>query len=103
MKKTDKQEILQAIQGIDIKIDGVERRLSNQMEVLAAEVHEIKEDISDMHGAMNAFSSETDRSLASIKALMVTKDYLDTKLADLHIKVVDHVKERVSCWKEKAY
>ncbi len=119
MKKNDKNEILEAIQGLGQKIDGVEHKLSDQIDSLAVEVHgvksdvqvlkgdvqvlkgdvqELKEDLQGMHGAMNAFSSETDRSLASIKALMVTKDYLDAKLADQRSDIVNQVKRQMPEW-----
>ena len=116
MKKTDKQEILEAIQGVEQglskKIDGVEHKLSDQIDLLAVEVHgvkddvkglkgdvqELKEDLRDMHSAMDAFSSETDRSLASIKALMVTKDYLDVKFVDQRTDIVNQVKRKIPEW-----
>ncbi|HWR00038.1 MAG TPA: hypothetical protein VN397_04310 [Candidatus Methylomirabilis sp.] len=35
-----------------------------------------------------------------MKSQMVTKDYLDVKLADQYSDVVQFVRRRVSCWKD---
>lgn len=88
METNEKQEILEAIQRgnqkLSDKIDDVEQNLTDQIGLMADEVHGI------------------DIRLKHVESQQVTKEYLDRKLADLHIKVVDHVKERVSCWKERS-
>ncbi len=84
MKKNEQEEILR-----EIRIGN--KKLSDQIEELADEVH-------DMHGAMNAFSSETDRRFIRIEALMVTKDYLDRKYADWRNDIVNQVKSKIPEW-----
>jgi hypothetical protein len=71
MEGSDKQEILEAI-GL----------LADQMQEMRFDMDGMKSDI------------------ARIKATMVTKDYLDDKLAHLHNDIVNFVKRRVPCWTE---
>lgn len=43
--------------------------------------------------AINVFSSEVDKQFAKIKATMVTKDYLDSKLFDLRGDIISVIRK----------
>jgi hypothetical protein len=85
MEGNDKQEILEAI-GL----------LADQMQEMRFDITGIKNDV----GGLKFDVSNLKTEIARIKATMVTKDYLDDKLADLHSDIVNFVKRRVPCWTE---
>lgn len=78
MEGKDKQEILEAIG------------------LIADQMQEMRFDITDMKSDVGSLKSKA----ARIEAAMVTKDYLDDKLADFHSDIVNFVKRRVPCWTE---
>ena len=52
--------------------------------------------------AMNSFASSVEnrfdlleKDVAKVKAVMVTKDYLDDKLADLHSNIIQHTRKEI--------
>jgi predicted nucleic acid-binding Zn-ribbon protein len=91
MKKNEKdpsnQEILEAI---NIFADHTEKRFKNlesdmssvksEMSSMKSEMSSVKSDVISIKSEMSSMKSE----IKSIKSQMVTKDYLDDKLADLH-------------------
>jgi hypothetical protein len=85
MEGNDKQEILEAI-GL----------LADQMQEMRFDITGIKNDV----GGLKFDVSNLKTEIARIKATMVTKNYLDDKLADLHSDIVNFVKRRVPCWTE---
>jgi uncharacterized coiled-coil DUF342 family protein len=76
--KEDRGEILEAI-GL----------LADQMQEMRFEIGDVKSSVDRL-----------DTRVTRIEATMVTKDYLDDKLANLHSDIVKFVKRRVPSWVE---
>ncbi|HWQ99611.1 MAG TPA: hypothetical protein VN397_02050 [Candidatus Methylomirabilis sp.] len=117
MKKIDTQEILEAIQGLGQRIDGVEVSLGQRIDSVETRLGKridgvevslgqridgvevsLGQRIDELHAAMDAFSTETDKRFTRIEAIMVTKDYLDVKLADQRSDIVMNVKKKIPEW-----
>lgn len=106
MKKNDTTEILEAIGSLanqvqDLKLSGAETLeavglLADQMQDVHEDVQCLKTDVATLKTDVGGLKTKVTR----IEANMVTKDYLDDKLADLHGDVVQFVKRRVPSWVE---
>jgi hypothetical protein len=83
MENTDKVEILEAI-----------ALVADHMQEMRFDIADIKTKVGSLDARVKCLDARTTR----IEATMVTKDYLDDKLANLHSDVVQFVKRRVPCW-----
>lgn len=98
MKKTDKQEILEAIQGLGQQIDGVDQRLSAKIDGLDQKIDNVELTLTEQIGTMANVVQGIDIRLKRVESQMVTKEYLDIKLADQYTKIIDHVRHKVPEW-----
>jgi hypothetical protein len=99
MENADKVEILEAI-----------ALVADHMQETRFDIHDIKIKVGSLEtkvgsleaktGSLDAHIRTLDARVTRIEATMVTKDYLDDKLANLHSDVVQFVKRRVPCWTE---
>lgn len=106
MNKSDKEDILDAIslladqmQEFHVDLSGVKSDVSSlksDVSSLKSDVSSLKSDVAELKTDVGVLKSKVTR----IESSMVTKDYLDDKMADLHSDVVKFVKRRVSSWRE---
>ena len=112
MEDTTKKEILEAIGSLSDRLDLTDKKLD-----------ENSNSLSDLNGSFNSLSDRLDRtetelleaihiladdtnrqfrdvktSLSRVENTMVTKDYLDDKLATQHSDIVKFVRKRVPEW-----
>ncbi len=86
------QEIFNKLDQLSLKIDGVGSSLNEKIDGVHAETLE----------AIHELSSQTDvrfcameREQARVRAVMVTKDYLDDKLARQYSDIVQHTRREI--------
>lgn len=89
MKNNDKHEILDAISLI-----------ADQMQEMRNDMMILRNDMTTGFVDVRSDLNDLKKRVTKIEATMVTKDYLDDKLADVHSDVVKYVKRRVPCWTE---
>lgn len=75
-------DLLEAIQDFAASVDQRFDRVESDIAVLKTDVAELKSDV------------------AGVKSQMVTKSYLDEKLADQFSDIIQYVKRRVCCWND---
>lgn len=79
MEDASKQEILDAIGAFAEQVDARFNTLEKDMGAVKFEMGSVKSDMGSMKADMRSMKTE----IVSIKSQMVTKNYLDDKLADL--------------------
>lgn len=92
MKEESNKEVLEAIS-----------LLADQMQDMHGDIGGIKSDIGTLKSDVGSLKSDVGDlkvRVTRIEMNMVTKDYLDDKLADLHSDVVKFIKRRVPSWIE---
>ncbi|MFA5130017.1 MAG: hypothetical protein WC477_03810 [Patescibacteria group bacterium] len=84
MENNDKQEILEAIQAFAEQVDHRLNNLESDVGTMKSDMGTMKSDMGTMKSEMGSMKFE----ITSIKSQMVTKDYLDDKLADLKSELI---------------
>jgi recombinational DNA repair protein RecR len=106
------REIMEAVRGLDGRFQGLEGRfqgLEGAVQGNAEAIHALATHMDERFDAVERRSDRLEGRVTNIEstmatkadlARMVTKDYLDDKLADLHSDIVRFVKRRVPGWSE---
>lgn len=67
--------------GLEVKFDGLEAKVdANHVEAIEA---------------ISSMGEHIDREIGKVRAVVVTKDYLDDKLADLRSDLVQHTRKEI--------
>src|SRR3989338_6159239 len=80
MEQVDKQEILKAIDGLSTKLS---EKIDTEVGSLSEQITELANYVDKRFDGVDKRFDGMDHRLNKIEATMVTKDYLDDKLADL--------------------
>ena len=73
------QDVLDAMNAFSTHVDDEFAEVKTDMRDMKIDIHDLKIDISDIRTDISDINGE----MTGVKASMVTKDYLDDKLADL--------------------
>jgi len=98
------QEILQELHRLNDKIDGVSTSLNSKIDGLNSSLNEKIDTVHiETMEAIHGLAEQTETRLISLereqtrlRANMVTKSYLDDKMADWHSDVIRHAKKEIA-------
>jgi hypothetical protein len=97
MENSDKQEILSAIAALDTKLTGRIDGLDAKIDASHSELVELIQDLStstdERFTAVEGRLTGIEKDIRKIDSEMVTKDYLDRKLADKEMDTLALVKK----------
>jgi hypothetical protein len=72
------------------------KKVSVRTSSLEATTHDILEVLHGFAGSVDERFNAVDRRLTRVEALMVTKDYLDVKLANQYSDIMQHTKREIT-------